>query len=102
MQFKQLCNKCKKEYIPVRKKQRYVLCYSCQSTQLSKEIKDPKMKKLFDIPEEFYKENVFLRNIKVNFIRYESLTDNQINAFKKTVDEMKKEKTSTSKDSNKK
>jgi len=60
------------------------------------------MKKLFDIPEEFYKENVFLRNIKVNFIRYESLTDNQINAFKKTVDEMKKEKTSTSKDSNKK
>ena len=92
MLYKQLCNKCKKVYVPIIKKQRYVLCYDCQKPELSKRIKNKKMKAFFDIPREFYKENLFLRNIKINYLRYEKLTDNQINAFKKTVKEMKKAK----------
>ena len=56
------------------------------------EIKDPKMKKMFDIPEEFYKENSFLRDIKIKYLQWGELTEKQIEAFKKTVEKMKKEK----------
>jgi hypothetical protein len=56
------------------------------------EITDPEMKKLFDIPEDFYKQNGFLRRIKINYLKYHSLTQPQIDAFKKTVLEMKKKK----------
>lgn len=52
-------------------------------------IDDPAMKKLFDIPREFYLENTFLRNIKQSYLRFGSLTEKQIEAFKKTVEEMK-------------
>ena len=50
------------------------------------------MKKLFDIPEEFYKENAFLRSVKMNFIRFDGLSERQIEAFNKTVDDMQKAK----------
>ena len=53
------------------------------------EIKDPKMKKMFDIPEEFYKKNMFLRSIKINYLRFGKLSEKQIEAFKKTVKKMK-------------
>ena len=56
------------------------------------EIKDPKMKKMFDIPEEFYKENSFLRDIKIKYLQWGELTEKQIEAFKKTVEKMKQEK----------
>ena len=62
------------------------------------EIEDPKMKKMFDIPEEFYKKNSFLRDIKVNYLRYENLSDRQIEAFKKTVERMKEEAAKPQKD----
>ena len=55
-------------------------------------VKDPKMKKMFDIPEEFYKENSFLRDIKVKYLQWGGLTERQIEAFKKTVEKMKEEK----------
>ena len=60
------------------------------------EIKDPKMKKMFDIPDELYKESSFLRNIKINYLRYGNLTDKQVAAFKKVVGKMK-EKSGTDK-----
>lgn len=47
------------------------------------------MKKMFDIPEDFYKKNSFLRSIKINYLRYGKLTEKQIEAFKKAVDKMK-------------
>ena len=53
------------------------------------EIKDPKMKKMFDIPEEFYKDNAFLRDIKIKYLKWGELTENQINAFKKVVKDLK-------------
>ena len=59
------------------------------------EIKDPKMKKLLDIPEEYYQENSFLRNIKISYLKYGSLTEKQVEAFKKVVQKFKEKKTKT-------
>jgi len=59
---------------------------------LEGEIKDPKMKKFFDIPEEFYKQNSFLADIKLNYLKFGKLTEKQIEAFKRTVGRLKKAK----------
>ena len=68
---------------------KFVKCYDCSKDESSVPIEDAKMKKLFDIPEEFYKENVFLRSIKLNYIRYNNLSDRQIEAFKEAVKKLK-------------
>ena len=87
--YKQKCSMCKKNYVIVIGNQRFPLCYDCQKDELKKPIKNKKMQKLFDIPEEYYKENSFLRNIKIAYIRYGKLTEKQEAAFKKVVDKMK-------------
>ena len=92
VRYKMRCIGCKKNYVIANWTTKYVLCYDCQKSEMKGKIKDPKFKKLFDIPEEFYKENSFLRNIKVNYIRYGSLSDRQIEAFKKVVKGLKEEK----------
>lgn len=91
VRYKQLCMRCKKNYVSVTSRQRYVMCYDCQMKDINSKIKDPKMKKLFDIPEEFYKKNGFLADIKMNYLRFGNLTEKQIEAFKKTVEKLKKE-----------
>ena len=50
------------------------------------------MKKLFDIKPEYYEQSGFLRSIKRNYLRFESLTEKQLAAFKKTVQDFKKGK----------
>ena len=50
------------------------------------EIKDPEMKKMFDIPLEFYKASSFLCDIKVKYLQYDSLSERQVAAFKNTVE----------------
>jgi len=90
--YKQLCSRCKNKYIPATWKQRYVVCYECMEKDLKGEIKDPKMKRMFKIPEDFYKENLFLRDIKANYLRFGKLSEKQIEAFKKVVKKMKEEK----------
>ncbi len=89
IRFKQKCMRCKKNYVTVSRNQRFVLCYECQKGELKGTIKDPKMKKLFNIPEEFYKKNSFLRAIKSNYLKYKNLSEKQIEAFKKTVKKLK-------------
>ena len=39
------------------------------------------------------RENLFLRSIKLNYLKYGALTDKQIDAFKKTVERMKESET---------
>ncbi|MBW3018169.1 hypothetical protein KY325_03350 [Candidatus Woesearchaeota archaeon] len=92
IKFQQKCNKCKQNYVTVTNRQRYALCYDCQKQEMEGEIKNPKMKKLFDIPEEFYKKNMFLRSIKINYLRFGKLSEKQIEAFEKTVKKMKEQK----------
>jgi len=89
VRYKKQCFKCKKNYVLATGMNNYVICYDCQKEELNKPIKDPKMKKMFDIPEKFYKENSFLRSIKSNYLRYENLTEKQIAAFKKVVKDLK-------------
>ncbi|MBW3022577.1 hypothetical protein KY308_00545 [Candidatus Woesearchaeota archaeon] len=91
-QYKQKCSLCKKNFVIVTYKNRYPMCYDCQKQEMQGEIKDPKIKKLLDIPEKFYKENAFLRDIKINYLKYGNLSEKQIEAFKKTVEKMKEEK----------
>ena len=94
VKYKLKCIRCKKNYVTATWKDRYVICYECQKKEMEGEIKDPKLKKLLDIPEEFYRKSSFLRNIKINCIRYGKLTEKQIGAFKKTVQKLKGKKTS--------
>jgi len=91
VKYQQKCMKCKKNYVLVSSRQRFAVCYECQKKELKGKIKDPKMKKMFDIPEEFYKKNSFLRDIKIKYLQFRELTEKQIEAFKKTVERMKNE-----------
>ena len=89
IQFKQRCVKCKKVYVLTSSRNNYVLCYDCQKDRLKGVIKDKKMKALMDISEEFYKNNSFLRDLKINCLTFGSLTEKQVEAFKRTVERMK-------------
>ena len=90
IEFKKKCPRCKKNFVKVTRRQETgVLCYECDKKQMQGEITDPEMKKLFDIPEEYYQQNAFLRDIKINYMRFGKLTDKQIDAFKRTVEKLK-------------
>jgi len=92
VKYKQKCSKCRDNYVTVTwRSSRYAVCYDCQKSELEGKITDPKLKKLLKIPEAFYKDNSFLRSIKINAIRYGKLTEKQIEYFKKAVDKMKEE-----------
>ena len=88
-QYKQRCFKCKKNMVITSSANRFPVCYDCQKTELQGKIDDPAMKELFDIPEEFYKANAFVRDIKINYLKFGKLSEKQIEAFKKTVERMK-------------
>ncbi|QQG38672.1 MAG: hypothetical protein HYS32_03655 [Candidatus Woesearchaeota archaeon] len=88
--YKQKCWKCKKNYVVIIRAQKFVTCYDCDKENLKGKIKNPAMKKMFNINNEFYKENSFLRSIKMNYLRYGELTEKQIEAFKKVVEKLSK------------
>ena len=92
VRYKQQCMRCKKNMVIITSKTKYPLCYDCQKNYLQGEIKDPEMKKMFNIPEEFYKESLFLRSIKINYLRFGKLSDKQIEWFKKVTEKIKEEK----------
>ena len=88
--YKQKCVRCKKNLVLTTPRNRFPMCYDCQKEEMQGKIKDPKMKKLFDIPEELYRAEPFLRSIKINYLKFGSLTEKQIEAFKKVVEKLKK------------
>ena len=93
VQYKQRCAKCKKNYVLSSSgQQSYVLCYDCQKPAMKGEITDPYYKKLFDIPEEYYKVNGFLRNIKVFYLKNKGINPKQEDTFRKVVAKMNAEK----------
>jgi len=93
--YNQLCSRCKQKYVPASWKDRYPVCYECHKKEMDVEIEDNKMKKLFDIPEEYYKKTPFLRKIKIDYLRYGNLTENQIKAFKDVVKKCEQESSSS-------
>jgi hypothetical protein len=94
VKYKTKCSRCRTNYVLVTWRNNYPVCYDCQKTDLHQEIKDAKMKKFFDIPEELYKESTFLRDIKLNYLKWGKLTEKQIEAFKTTVKKMSSKPTS--------
>ena len=89
--YKQKCAICKKNFTLVRRNE-FPICYECQKKDMEGEIKDPEMKKMFDIPEEYFKESSFLRSIKINYLRYGELSEKQVAAFVKVVGKIKEKK----------
>ncbi|HLC32687.1 MAG TPA: hypothetical protein VJJ82_02580 [Candidatus Nanoarchaeia archaeon] len=87
--YKQLCARCKKNMVLIVGRSQFPLCYDCQKSELSGPISDPKMKKLFNIPEDLYRQSSFLRSIKSGYLRFGKLSDKQIEAFKNTVEKIK-------------
>ncbi len=86
--FKLKCIKCKKNYQLATRRDKWVLCYECHKPQMQGKVKDSKIEKMFDIPEELYKRSMFLRDIKIKAILYDELSEKQVAAFKKTVEKM--------------
>ena len=86
--YKQRCPSCRKAMVLVTIRSRNPFCYNCQKDQLKGKIKDPEMKQMFAIPEELYVNNAFLRSIKINYLRFGSLTPKQVDAFKKAVTDL--------------
>lgn len=90
--YKHKCYKCKKNYVLITSRQTYIICYDCQKSSLQGKITDPKYKKLFNIPEDYYKDNIFLRNIKGNYLKYGNITEAQETTFQKVVARIRSEK----------
>jgi hypothetical protein len=88
IRFKKKCIRCKKNYVLATSRSRFVVCYECDEKDLKGDINDPTMKKLFDIPHVLYKQSRFLRSIKINYLKFGSLSDRQVEAFKETVKKM--------------
>jgi len=89
--YKQRCSVCKKNWALVTSgRQKFAVCLECEMKVVKQKIDDKKFAKMFDIPIEWYKENSFLRSIRYQYGRFGGLTERQIEAFKKTVKEMKK------------
>ena len=95
--YNQKCARCPK-MVPITSRKQFPLCYDCQKKELQGEIKDPKIKKLFDIPEEYYMESPFLRSVKSYYLKFNKISDKQKEFFKKTVEEMKEDKAKRLKD----
>ena len=89
--YKQRCVICKNNWALTSGRQQPV-CENCERELLRKPIGKPEMKKMFDIDPKFYQENYFLRSIRLNYARYGSLTQKQIDVFKKVVDDLKNPK----------
>ena len=92
--FKTKCKRCRENYVIVTYRDKFPICYECHKSEMEGEITDPVIKQLFDIPEDYYKENSFLRDIKIKYIKFGNLSEKQIEAFKKTVEKLKEEKNS--------
>ncbi len=91
LQFKQKCKICNDYWVLIKYRE-YPICVKCQMKQvISEEITDKKYKFL-DIEEQLYNKSRFLRNIRVSYNRYKELSEKQIEAFKKTVKDLKNPK----------
>ena len=90
--FKQRCAICKDKMVIIYSYRQFPICVDCHMKQINHEIKDPKMKKFFDLPKSLYEKSSFLRNIKQAYIRFGNLSEKQVEAFKKTVKDLKNPK----------
>lgn len=89
--YKQRCALCKKNMVLMYSARQFPICVDCHMKRISEPIKDKKYDFL-NISDELYRESSFLRNIKESFLRFDTLSEKQIEVFKKVVGDLKKEK----------
>jgi len=89
--FKQKCALCKTEWVVMFSRRQFPICVKCHMKKISDKIEDKKFEFL-NIPNSLYEQSSFLRNIKESYQRFKNLTDKQIEAFKKTVKDLKEGK----------
>lgn len=87
--YKQLCAICRKSHVLISSGNQFPICTACSMRQIDKPIEDAAFKKLFDIEQKLYESSSFLRSIKSNYLRFGSLSEKQIEVFKKVAAEMK-------------
>ena len=87
--YKQLCAICKKNHVLIISRNQFPICTSCSMKQINQPITDETFRKLFDIDQKLYEESSFLRSIKSNYLRFGSLSDKQVEVFKKVAAELK-------------
>ena len=93
--YKQRCALCKKNMVVMYSSRQFPICVECHMKRISEPVTDPKYKEMFDLPRDFYEKSMFLRNIKESLQRFGSLTENQVTAFKKAVEDLKHPKKNT-------
>ena len=86
--YKQLCAICKKNHVLISARGQFPICTSCSMRQINQPIADETFRKLFAIDQKLYEESSFLRSIKSNYLRFGSLSDKQIEVFKKVAAEL--------------
>ena len=86
--YKQLCAICKKSHVLISSRGQFPICTACSMKQISQPIEDKKFKAMFDIDQKLYEQSSFLRSIKYNYLRFGSLSDKQIEIFKKVALEL--------------
>lgn len=89
--YKQRCALCKKNMVLMYSARQFPICTDCHMKRIAEPIKGKKYDFL-NIPDELYRESSFLRNIKESFLRFGSLSEKQIEVFKKVVGDLKNPK----------
>ncbi|MBU0457166.1 MAG: hypothetical protein ABH824_04780 [Nanoarchaeota archaeon] len=91
LKFKKKCGICREEWVLINDRE-YPICVNCHMKQIFSEEITEKKYDFLNIDKKIYLKSRFLRNIRHSYLRYKSLTDKQVEAFKKAVEDIKKEK----------
>lgn len=88
LKFKQKCKICRKEWVVINRRE-FPICIKCHIRQIFSEEVENKKFDFLNISKRLYEKSRFLRSIRQNYLMYKTLTKKQIDAFKKTVQDLK-------------
>jgi len=86
--YKQRCVICKKNMVLIQYPKQRPNCQECQAKSFSAPITDPKFQKMFAIDPKLYDQSSFLRDIRFQYGRFQSLSERQIQTFQRVVKEI--------------
>lgn len=86
--YKQRCVICKKNMVLIQYPKQRPNCQECQKRSFSAPITDPKFQKMFAIDPNLYNQSSFLRDIRFQYGRFQSLSERQIQTFQRVVKEI--------------
>ena len=89
--FKKKCALCKKNMAVILSFRQFPVCTECQMKRIKEEVTEPAYQFL-NLSDELYQKSQFLRNIKEFYLRNRTLSEKQIQAFKKAAKDVKEGK----------